>query len=67
MTALLTQLPMLNNCELVVAEVIMHVTLPAIHHRLVAVLEAEALVTDIGSMLFTHHITPCWWRQRRFS
>ena len=58
---------MLNNCELVVAEVIMHVTLSAIRHRLVAVLEAGALVIDIGSVLFTHHITPCWWRQGRFS
>jgi len=67
MTASLTQLPMLNNCELVDAEVIMHVTLPAIHHRLVTLWSRGALVTDIGSVLFTHHITPCWWRQRRFS
>jgi len=40
MTASLTQLPILNNCVLVDAEVIMHVTLPAIHHRLVTVFEA---------------------------
>jgi hypothetical protein len=43
MTASLTQLPILNNCELVVAEVIINVTLPAIRHRLVAVLEAGGL------------------------
>jgi hypothetical protein len=38
---------MLNNCELVDAEVIMHVTLPAIHHRLVLFLKQGALVIDI--------------------
>jgi hypothetical protein len=43
MTASLTQLPMLNNCLLVDAVVIMHVTFPAIRHRLVAVLEAGGL------------------------
>jgi hypothetical protein len=34
---------MLNNCALVDAEVIMHVTLPAIRHRLMTVLEAGGL------------------------
>jgi len=63
MTTSLTRLPTLNNCELVVAKLIVHVTLPAIRHRLVQ----GALVIDIGSVLFTHHVTPCWWRQRRFS
>jgi len=43
MTASLIHLPKLKNCLLVDTEVIMHVTLPAIRHRLVAVLEAGGL------------------------